>query len=1035
MISMRLAISLVVSACLPAAAQMLWLTVALGAVIINIGTTAQRVAAQVASPQPPDRLQAKPTAGTPGRLDLVDGGSVLGQLLPSAQEATIRWQAAGFTRPFDFAAEKVRQITMEIPADLQPPENEFACVLDHGGCIYGQLVGLSAEAVVLQTAEGQRLRIDRQRVQRLLRAVPQIRNGRRTSIDDPGRRTPWEFDSSGNRWKLAAPAPRQEPAAVPAADPFGGGPANAGDDPFGGAQDNRWAIRQQAELRAKRLLLERFALQASTSSGYFVDLELAPKCLLEFDIAWDETPQFNLALGVDHSHQALKQAIRLTVWHGQLVLTRELDSRLHLVPVLSIQERAAKRSLQLMIYFDQPAGRVVIRERSGKLLAELPTSTDKPQMGPGVRLVTSEGTRATRLTASTFSWDSLAAAATVGGAPQIVLNSGKTIQASIKRLDTAGRILSFQQQNASHEISLDQIQQLILAVPAEPEDVAAVAENRRTQQLHQLFTNDGGYFQGQWLGVEEDHLRMRVAGIEEPVRVPLTRLESISSTRRADEAAVKPSRTGRLITSTATLLGRIAQSDPEAATPQLLWHPEGSLNAAPLHAALDGEIVYQTARPPVEAFAASHNARPRQAAGGMLLQAFDAPAKPLPAHRVIDAGGRIRIVRASPPPPSPTLESLFLCSGDTIACQITHIDSHGISFRSPSVPKGFARHDQVKSLILAGLIQPRQISEATRQRLLTVPRIQRDDPPSHLICARNGDFLRGRLLGMDDESLRIEVRLDTLIIPRDRVAQIFWMHPEVFDAESSEKIVAPETLRVQALRRDGTRMTFDFHACRDESILVGHHEILGACEVELLQLDRLLLGKAIERWIEDSPLASWRLHDAPNPKAFLRAAGDSEGGVSGTESLLVGKPAPEFELQLLSGGSFRLADHRGRVVVLDFWASWCGPCIQAMPQIEAVVGEFPKSDVQLVAVNLQEQPAAITAALERMGLEVPVALDRNGSVADQYGVTAIPQTVIVGPDGKVARLYVGARSSLAPEMRSTIAELLRRTDPQATAEE
>src|SRR5690606_5103148 len=142
-------------------------------------------------------------------------------------------------------------------------------------------------------------------------------------------------------------------------------------------------------------------------------------------------------------------------------------------------------------------------------------------------------------------------------------------------------------------------------------------------------------------------------------------------------------------------------------------------------------------------------------------------------------------------------------------------------------------------------------------------------------------------------------------------------------------------------------------------------------------------------------LALWRLWDAPTPKAFLSDPAGSPDGSRGTESALVGQLAPSFELEQTDGQTFRLEDARGRVVVLDFWASWCGPCIQAMPQIDAVVAEFSATDVQLVAVNLQEQPAAIQGALERMGLEVTVAQDHRGAVAEQYGVSAIPQTVVI----------------------------------------
>ena len=154
--------------------------------------------------------------------------------------------------------------------------------------------------------------------------------------------------------------------------------------------------------------------------------------------------------------------------------------------------------------------------------------------------------------------------------------------------------------------------------------------------------------------------------------------------------------------------------------------------------------------------------------------------------------------------------------------------------------------------------------------------------------------------------------------------------------------------------------------------------------------------------------------------------------VAGTESALVGKPAPDFELELLEGKKFHLAESKGKVVVLDFWATWCGPCLQAMPQVEKVTDEFRDQGVQLIAVNLQETPEQITAMLERHKLDLTVALDRDGVVAEKYAANAIPQTVIIDRDGKIARLFVGGGPHLGDQLREALKGLLT---PAAEAKE
>ncbi len=376
---------------------------------------------------------------------------------------------------------------------------------------------------------------------------------------------------------------------------------------------------------------------------------------------------------------------------------------------------------------------------------------------------------------------------------------------------------------------------------------------------------------------------------------------------------------------------------------------------------------------------------------------------------------------------------------------MTGVDEQGITFTTSLSDATYVPHERVKVLELLPNAAPVQIVSSKKQRLLTLPRMQRDSPPTQLIRAVTGDYLRGRLVAMDDKQLQVEVRLEMQSIPRENVARIIWLHADEFGpdakppgAKSNEQEQAakpPQRItgtRVQAIPRDGNRLTF-FAEEMAGSVLVGQSDLLGTCRVNVNEIDELLVGEAIEQAAAALAFHRWRLSPAIDPLEF-QDNGTPDGNAEGMESVLVGKPAPDIELKLLDGKRFRLADKRDKILVLDFWASWCGPCLQAMPQVHRVVEEFADQQVELVAINLQEAPEQIKVALERLQLDMTVALDTDGRVAEKYGATAIPQTVIIGRDGNVARLFVGGGARFDEQLRKALTSVLspntEETDPQ-----
>jgi thiol-disulfide isomerase/thioredoxin len=134
--------------------------------------------------------------------------------------------------------------------------------------------------------------------------------------------------------------------------------------------------------------------------------------------------------------------------------------------------------------------------------------------------------------------------------------------------------------------------------------------------------------------------------------------------------------------------------------------------------------------------------------------------------------------------------------------------------------------------------------------------------------------------------------------------------------------------------------------------------------------------------------------------------------------------AVELELPDLAGRPVRLRDFRGRVVLLNFWATWCAPCRDEMPALQALAQELGPRGLAVVGVNLKEPREKVEAFVQELGLRFPMLLDAEGRAGERYHVYALPTTFVVDRRGNVVGTILGIRDWLGPDARAYLGRLL-----------
>ncbi|NKF50665.1 TlpA family protein disulfide reductase [Shewanella sp. WXL01] len=143
------------------------------------------------------------------------------------------------------------------------------------------------------------------------------------------------------------------------------------------------------------------------------------------------------------------------------------------------------------------------------------------------------------------------------------------------------------------------------------------------------------------------------------------------------------------------------------------------------------------------------------------------------------------------------------------------------------------------------------------------------------------------------------------------------------------------------------------------------------------------------------------------------------------QAVEVGDSAPDFTLKSLTGDNLNLTEQRGEIIVLNFWASWCGPCRKEMPILQKLQDKYQDLGVQVWGVNVEQDNEAGRNFLKGLDLSFPILFDQTNTLSEDYDVKAMPTTVIIDRSGSVRNVYYGYQDGYEKKYAKAIKTLIR----------
>ncbi len=157
-----------------------------------------------------------------------------------------------------------------------------------------------------------------------------------------------------------------------------------------------------------------------------------------------------------------------------------------------------------------------------------------------------------------------------------------------------------------------------------------------------------------------------------------------------------------------------------------------------------------------------------------------------------------------------------------------------------------------------------------------------------------------------------------------------------------------------------------------------------------------------------------------------RRANPNVGEKERPKSVMEGKVAPDFSLPLMGGGTMTLSDYRGKVVLLNFWATWCPPCREEMPSMQKLYKHFEGKPFEMLTVSIDEKTELVEPFMKELGLTFPVAFDPGQIAAKNYNMTGVPETFLIDKEGTIMHHLIGPGDWYSPGLVSAFESLVNR---------